>query len=269
MRKLAKVILALLVAYVGFSGFVIWLLPMLCPALRRLDIVKVSIQFLGVIATLAAVLWALFGASVQAMFRRSCLDLHFKKAPEYCYLAKETSEVAGETRTRLGVFARVSNASPVDAESCQVVTDEIFASSDGIKFSLIQKVCTTGFTWVYEGTREAIIRKGVDKHFKAVELLEKVIAPLLSPDGKVIRQAGRVISLSVCIPNFVGGQDSFEVGPDYKGVMIPIRLVSKTEDVKTYYLKVVWLGSELKDFMTADKLKVMRLSESEAKSDIV
>lgn len=269
MKKLAKEILICLSGYLIVSGLLVWMLPWWCPALRHLDIVKTSIEFLGVVSTLSAVLWALFGASFLRKVQRSCLTLFTEKSREYCYFAKEESGVLGEERARLGIFAKVSNASSVDAESCQVVTGEVLASSDGVKFSSFQKVCTAGFNWVYEGGREATVQKGVDKHFKFVELLEKTTMEQKDPGGTVEKPGGRTVSIFVCIPNFVNGQEVFEVGSDYKGVMIPVSLVSKTEEVKPYYLKVVWLGTDLKDYMTADKLKVMVLSVDDAEKDIV
>lgn len=269
MRKLAMEILICLVVYLIASCLLVWMLPWWCPELRRLDIVKTSIEFLGVVSTLSAVLWALFGVSFLRKVQRSCLRLFTEKSKEYCYFAKEESTVSGEERARLGIFAKVSNSSSVDGESCQVVTGEVLASSDGVKFSVFQKVCTAGFSWMYEGGREATVQKGVDKHFKFVELLEKTTLEQKDPGGTVKKPGGRSVSIFVCIPNFVTGQEVFEVGSDYKGVMIPVSLVSKTEDVKSYYLKVVWLGTDLKEYMTADKLKVMVLSPDEAEKDIV
>lgn len=269
MRKIAWGIVIALTLYVIIVGLATWLLPYCCPLLRRVNIIQVAIQFISAIATLSAVTWALFGSAVMSRCRKPCLSIVSNKVDDLCYIVKEESQVPDTEVAKLGIFAKVNNTSSVEAQSCQVVTSEIFASSDGIKFSSMRKLCTAAFKWVYEDGFETIVRKGVDKYIKVAEIIEKKTKPKTDPLGKIISPGSSMFSITVCIQNHINNKDSFEVGSDYKGVMLPLKVVSNAEDVIISYLKIVWLGKDLSDYDKVDKLKIIQVSEADAMKDII
>lgn len=269
MRKLAIVIIAILVVYGMLGGLVVLITPNVFPGIRRLDVVRILIEFLVALSTLSAVLWALFGESLIKRLHKSNLQLVADKDESLCCLVTDEAQVQDVERTCLEICVKITNESPTEATGCQLVTNEIYVSSDGIKFSKLRSVCTAAFKWVYEDDYETTVQKDIDKFARLVEIIREVSKPVGVPDGSVGDERVERTSLVVQIPDHPSKKEVIDLGVDYKGVMFPVKLVSRTENVKLYYLQVVWQGKDLKEFKVADKLKVRRLTEAEAKRDIV
>lgn len=269
MRKLLIVVGIVILFYFLLTILGIVYVPQFLLGVKRVDIVNTSIDFLAAISTLLAVLWALFGDSFLRKVHRSDLELIADKRDSLCYLIKDEARVPDIERTRLEICVRLANRSRIVATGCQLVTDEIFVSSDGIKFSKLRNVCTAAFKWVYEDDYETTVRNGVDKFAKILDIRKEVSKPAVVPGGKSEGRRSERISLAIRIPDHTSNKGEIDLGEDYKGVMFPIKLVSQTEPVKLYFLQVVWQGKDLKEFMIADKLKIRRLDEVEAKRDII
>ena len=84
MRKLAIVIIAILVVYGMLGGLVVLITPNVFPGIRRLDLVRILIELLVALSTLSAVLWALFGESLIKRLHKSNLQLVADKDESLC-----------------------------------------------------------------------------------------------------------------------------------------------------------------------------------------
>lgn len=269
MKKILIIVCIAIAVYLLVSVSAVAWLPCVWPSVRRAEIINTLIALLGAVSTLSAVLWALFSDSFFKMVHKSNLELIADKDDSLCYLIKDEVRVPDIERTRLEICAKISNGSLVAATGCQLVTNELYVSSDGIKFSKLRNICTAAFKWVYEDDYETTIRRGVDKFARIVDIRREVSKPAVVPGGKSRGGDTERVSLVVRVPDHTSNKGEIDLGVDYKGVMFPVKLVSETEEIKVYFLQIVWQGKDLKDFKVADKLKIRKLDEAEAKRDII
>ena len=268
MKKLAVWIGLSILLYLVLCGVSLRFSPQFLPSVKRIDILRIQIEILGGILTFSAVLWALFGDSIRKSLQKSDLDFETGKEDSYCCFIKDEVSVADLERTRLGICIKIINRSSVVATGCQLVSNEILASSDGIKFSKLKGICTAAFKWVYEDGYETTIQIGIDKFIRVVDIVKDVTKPGVVPGGASRVGSIEQTSIEVRVPDHITNKGYINLGTGYKGVMFPVKLVSKTEELKIRYIQVIWQGSDLKDFRIADKLKIRCLTETEAAKDI-
>ena len=289
-RKRTYVLLLtlLFVVILGYALYKCWLSAGQTPAeaYTRLAFTNVASQVILSVLTLAAVLTSLWLAGLKSIFLGPELELCLTNDELHCVPLWNSNDYADEELDkRLAIYVHVQNEKSMAAEDCRVTCNEIYVSPDGKSFYKYKTLQTASFKWVYANKEEpylATIRKRVEKYARIVEILEQRHGDNVSMlngkcDSAVVKQAkdsqsqlnnspGEYTSwLSVCLPLTPESDAAIRIPTRYRGVMLPLAVVSKTSRESLFYAVVLWNGDEVGKYRQAGFLEVAIKKPHEAK----
>lgn len=237
------------------------------PSIRRMDMATWVVSCWGVFGTFSAVVIALFGKSIFRYFNKPILIFNIAKDKSHCYYKEETQVEPDVKIVKLEIYGRVTNEMSIVATNCQAVCNVAYVSTSGHSdYSPLHQFCTASFKWVNSRSYEITLRKSMDRYLKLIEIIEKETERQNGPDEKKSKKKERVTTICLCIPSFCASTDMIEIGGGYKGIMFPIQIICDELVKDVVYVQVVWQGEKLSDYNVADKLKICKLTETEAKN---
>ena len=264
MKKLGIVLSIMIVGIFAVFGWVLYTASP-CNNFTRDVVWNGGIQALGALATVAAVLYSLFGDRIQKKLNKPNLRMCCKRDKAHCYIQPEL-EGGLATSSQLEILLSVHNDSETPARSCQLVSNCVYVSQEGDFFVKYDRFCTASYKWMYKDKADSAygvdIRKSIEKYAKILEIIQ---CP--NEGGSTTADESTVIKpetyFSLCLPVHGGSDPRISIPSDYKGVLIPIKLVCNDVPTQIKYLKVIWKGRLVTQYKSGG-LHVGLLSEKEA-----
>lgn len=247
---------------------IIWIITSnkIFPSVRRMDMATWVVSCWGVFGTFSAVVIALFGKSIFRYFNKPILKFNTAKDESHCYYKVESQVEPDVKIVKLEIYGHVTNEMPTAATNCQAVCNVAYVSTSGHSdYSPSHQFCTASFKWVNSRSYEITLRKSMDRYLKLVEIIEKETEKQNGPDDKRSKKKERVTTIRLCVPSYGASTDTIEIGAGYKGIMFPVQITCDELVTEVVYVQVVWQGEKLSDYKLADKLKICKLTEAEAK----
>lgn len=289
-RKRTYVLLLTLafVALLGYALYKCWLNATETPttAYTRLAFANVASQVVLSILTLAAVLTSLWLAGLKSIFLGPELELRLTNDELHCVPLWNGNNIPAEEQDKcLAIYVHVQNDKTMAAEDCRITCNEIYVSPDGKSFYKYKTLQTASFKWVYANKEEpylATIRKRVEKYARIVEIIEQRHGDNVSMVSNSVDTGGVIEDkssqnrfdasrneytswLSVCLPLTPESDADIRIPTRYRGVMLPLAVVSKTSPESVFYALVVWNGDEVGKYQQAGFLEVAIKDPHEAK----
>lgn len=236
------------------------------PSVRRMEMATWVVSCWGVLGTMSAVVIALFGKSIFRHFNKPILRFNTSKDEAHCYYKEETQVEPDVKIVKLEIYGHVTNETPNAATNCQAVSNVAYVSTSGHgDYSPSHHFCTASFKWVNSRSYEITLRKSMDRYLKLAEIVERETEKQNGPDDKKSKKKERVTTIRMCVPSYGASTESIEIGAGYKGIMFPIQITCDELVTEVFYVQIVWQGEKLSDYKLADKLKICKLTEAEAK----
>ena len=265
MRKLLIISGSILVGLFVASIGLIYSTPYIVPSLRRYEMATWLVAVWGVFGVLLTVAVALFGKDIWRTLHKPSLRFNVEKDRAHCHLIEDLQTVPGKIVRRVEIYGDVVNGTATPACNCQVATNKVLVSTNGASdYSLEKQFCTASFKWANSRTYEVSVRRALERYLKLVEIVEEEVDKQGGPDDKASKKKIRTVSMRVCVPSHGHATDVIEIGAGYKGIIFPVKLASDELVTDTCYVRIVWQGDSLKEYMHSDKLIVKKLSYDEA-----
>lgn len=239
------------------------------------------------ILTLAALCWSLCGKNLGNFLHGPELKMVANKDAVHCVLDNDlpTQGSIGASQPILSIYTHVENMSKSVATKCQLISNRVYASVDGESFYAYKRWQTASYKWLYAQKDQPYttdVRNSVEKYARIVTIVQQetssassepegfqkgtVRMPSLGDGAKRVEASWFEIQMPVA--HFVGREFGIRVSPQYRGILLPITRVCAEGGSITEYIKIVWRGNSVRDYLLPGMLSVEVKSHKEAKKMI-
>lgn len=244
---------------------------------NRMSLSGVLIQGLLSILTFATVCWSIWGLYLRNLWWGPQVELATSFDDVHCVLVGNTRDESSPEAPspRLRIYAHATNSSEAPGRDCQVLSNQIFVSVDGVDYYPYCNILPATYKWVYAVSRDAFItdvRRSVDKYFRVLEIVQRDSGSDGSDedDAKSSNCArapkADVSWFEVCIPRAEGCKAKLVFETRYKYIMIPLTLVVRNKPDMVRYLCVSWRGGSVLDYKKPGMIDIQMIDESNAMS---
>lgn len=245
----------------------------------RLAVANVATQVVLSLLTFVAVCVSLWMAGLKLLFQRPKIRLISANDKLHCILENVPTDLPMPIeKPYLDIYAHLENLSSIAAEGCRITCNKIYVSVDGSVFHLYKIIQTASFNWTYASKDEpylAIIRKSVERFCRIMKILQQSTVEA-GADGNAsieikdkVESSGNVSWIEIYLPERPGAKGTIVIPTRYCGVLLPLTVVSKSTEERTFFLKVVWHGDKVEKYEQAGFLEVDVLSDEDAASKLI
>ena len=274
-KRLLILVLVLILALLAI-GVAVWT-AMPTPAVQytRLAVGNLATQIGLSFFTFVAVCISLWVAGINRYFVGP--DILIKTAIDelHCVLSANTRRLPGELdNVRLTIYVHAENSSSIVAEDCRLTCNKLFVSVDGLTYYKYKNIQTASLRWVYpnlEDPYSTTLRKRVEKFARIVQIVERVNDDEDSSADDNSEQSTEsadrtVVSwIEVCLPLTPESSESIRIPTQYRAVLIPLTIVSRTAKERQVFCQVVWRGDSVRKYAEAGYLGAKIISEGDAR----
>lgn len=253
MRKMLRIMIAvvLLICGVGLGTHIA-----LSPSTDWRDIIRTWAMCASAIGSCGAVVIALFKDSMLAMINAPNLDLDVSNIAPYCTIE---NAMAGGSSKESGKFveicAKVVNNGINPAVKCRVVCDAIYTMGADGKFSASTEHMFRPVTFSWSGTSscDIDIASGLPGYVKIAEIRTRDSELGDESDPSVHKKTVEKPYMVVCLPDKSKRGKNVEFDVDCKNIILPVQLVCAGGKPKQKYVKIVWNGKTIGDYIKDQK----------------
>lgn len=253
MRKIAGIMLIITVVVVA-AGVAIHLC--LTPLTEWRDVVRTWAVCVSAAGSLGAVIVALFKETLLAKLNAPSLDLDVSNTQPYCLV--ENAMAGGSSKESgkyIEICAGIKNIGLNSATKCRVICEEIYTMGADEKYSASpeHKFRPTAFPWAGATSCDVDIANGLPSYVTIAEIRTRASELGAGSDPGSSRKTVERPYIVVCLPDKVKRGKYIEFEFDCKSVILPIQLVCAGERPKRKYIKIVWNGKTINDYITDHK----------------
>lgn len=237
--------------------------------------------------TLAALCWSLCGNALKNFLHGPELRMVVNKDAVHCVLDNNlpAQGALGAGQPLLSIYAHIENLSKSVATECQLISNRVYVSVDGKSFHAYKRWQTASYRWLYAQKDKPYtteVRNSVEKYVRVITIVQQEKSFESSEPGGL--QSGVINSafvggaeknieaswfeIQLPVAHFGGKEFGIRVPPQYRGVLLPITRVCAEGSGITEYVKIVWHGGSVRNYMLPGMLSIEVNSHKEVETVI-
>lgn len=223
----------------------------------RGTVIKGWATCIGSFGSFVAVIVALYKDTLLAWMNAP--DLRMKVGNQRPLCTVENSMAGGSTKETgqyVEICAVISNVGVHEARRCRIICEELYTTGADGKYSPSDEHQFRPYSFPWSETKSSCdvdIANGMKEYVKLAEIRTPASELGDESEAKGTEKNSAKTFLVICLPNKSARNKYIELEPDCKSVIIPIQLVCAGAKPRLKFVKIIWNGKAIKDYIKDHK----------------